>query len=84
MPLDRVRIIDYVKFGELVVTWAINPATRPAEGDLQEFKKQVRDLLILPERIEKVRFVEVGEDELVIRLPNPRMASRLLEHAEMR
>jgi len=77
MAIERVEVLDYVEFGKKVVGWALEPGSRPR--DLATLKVQLRDILVVPDRITTVKYVDVGLDELVIRLPNPSMAQESLE-----
>ena len=72
MPIERVQVLDYVEFGKTVVRWALEPNSRPK--DLADLKTKLRDILKVPDRITKLKFVDVNLDTLVIRVPNPEMA----------
>jgi hypothetical protein len=80
MTIERVTILDYVEFGKRVVSWSLNPETRPK--DLAAMKQELRDILVIPDRTTRLSFVEVGLDQLLIRLPNPDMVRESLRMFE--
>lgn len=76
MPIERVEVLDYVAFGRIIVDWALDPAKRPQ--DLAGVKAALRDVVVIPDRIQTVSYVEVAQSDLVIRLPNPDMVQESL------
>src|SRR5262245_31729606 len=69
--LERIDVLDYKTFGEMVVGWSLDPSTRPA--DIDALRAKTQDVLKIPARVTRLTFVEVGDDALVVRVPNPTM-----------
>ena len=71
--IPRIEIRNHVAFGELVAKWSQDPASRP--HDLAELKRQCADILTIPDRIQKIAWVDVPLDTFVIRVPNKDMVA---------
>jgi hypothetical protein len=71
MTIERAEVLDYVEFGKRVVQWTLDANSRPQ--NLAAMKLALRDIVLIPDRMKTLRYVEVSLDELVIRLPNQEM-----------
>lgn len=71
MPIERVDVLDHKAFGEMVVGWALDPDTRPKT--LDELKEACVDILSIPNRIKKLRYVNDDLKTLRIRVPHKQM-----------
>lgn len=77
MPiLDRPTVANYVLWGNLIKHWSKNEQDRPADGDLESFKKKCFDAQVglkMPTYITKFRVVAEGMDTFVLRLPSAQL-----------
>lgn len=71
MPHARIEILDYQALGRKIVEWASDSATRPAT--VEEFKAQLDQIAIVPDRIKSVTFVQPDLENLILRLPDYEM-----------
>jgi hypothetical protein len=65
--LELIEVADHIEMGRLVVDWATGRTPRPA--DIDEFKRQVHGIAVVPDRIKTLEFVQGTEEHLVVRLP---------------
>ena len=78
MPIERINVVDYKLFGQMVVKWATDPTSRPQT--LQQFKDATQGVLELPDRItEDPQYVQWSLSNLLIRLPDPKLVQQSIE-----
>jgi hypothetical protein len=75
-PTPQIEVADYIEMGRLVAQWATEPASRPA--DVEELKKQLDGIAVVPDRIRTVEFAQSTLDHLVLRLPEKEMIEESL------
>jgi hypothetical protein len=66
-PIPRIEVADFIEMGKLVAQWVEDPASRPAT--VEELKRQLDGIAVVPDRIRKVEFCQSTLDTLVLRLP---------------
>jgi hypothetical protein len=71
MPIERVNVLQHKEFGQKVVEWAEDPSKRPSS--LEEMKQECAGILDIPDRITKLKYVDVELDTLLIRVPTRQM-----------
>jgi hypothetical protein len=77
MAIARVNVLDFLAFGKVVVQWSLDPSTRPRT--LRKLKEELRDILEIPDRITRIKYVDVDQETLVIRVPNKEMVEESIE-----
>jgi hypothetical protein len=79
-PQGLVHVADYIELGRVVTDWAIGDQKLP--DDVDELRKQLDGIAVIPKNIKKVKFVQGKEDVLVIRLPDPELVRQSKEELE--
>ena len=78
MTIDRIKVYDHKLYGEKVVQWTLDPATRPRT--LAEFKEAVAGILELPDRItEDPQYIGWSLSNLIVRLPAPELVQESID-----
>lgn len=67
-PQGLVQVADYIELGRMVADWATGDQKLPE--DVDDLRKQLDGIAVVPKSIKKVKFVQGKEDLLVIRLPD--------------
>jgi hypothetical protein len=65
--IPRIEVADYIEMGRLVAQWATGETAQPET--VAELKQQLDGIATVPDRIEKVTFVQSTLDHLFLRLP---------------
>jgi hypothetical protein len=76
-PISRIEVADYIEMGRQVAQWATDPASQPR--DVEELKRQLDGIAVVPDRIKTVEFVQSTLDHLILRLPVREMIEESLE-----
>lgn len=71
MPHARIEILDYQAVGRKVVEWAKDSTKRPTT--IADFKAQLDQIAIVPDRIKTITFVQPDLENLILRLPDREM-----------
>ena len=77
MPIERIDVLDHKAFGEMVAGWSLDRTTRPRT--LDDLKAACADILRIPDRITKLKYVDVDLKTLAIRVPNKAMVAESVE-----
>ena len=70
MKFEKLEVVNYKAFGELVKAWS--KGTDPLPATLEEFSTQLAQANVgakIPQQLKHVKFVQDDEDTLTIRLP---------------
>jgi len=66
-PIPRIEVADFIEMGKMVALWVAEPETRPTT--VEELRRQLDGIAVVPDRIKKVEFCQSTLDTLVLRLP---------------
>lgn len=77
-PIPRIEVADFIEMGKMVALWVAEPETRPTTVD--ELRRQLDGIAVVPDRIKKVEFCQSTLDTLVLRLPVKEMIDESIEN----
>lgn len=75
--ITRVKVENYKGFGEKIVEWTLHPEARPTT--MAAFHDATKHLLIIPDHVKSVQFIESYLETLLIKLPNKEQTLEALE-----